>query len=117
MTKLLGLQYKIYYKKGSTNNVVDALSRKIHHQDNSEVFALSTANPVWLVDLQDSYTDSDMAHKLLTQLLLKPEQEKYKLTQGIIRYKGRIWLGHSTRMQQQVMQALHSSPMGVTLEF
>jgi hypothetical protein len=29
-TKLLGLQYKIIYKKGFENHVVDALSRKVH---------------------------------------------------------------------------------------
>ena len=30
-TKLLGLQYKVVYKKGVENGVADALSRKSHH--------------------------------------------------------------------------------------
>jgi hypothetical protein len=32
-TKLLGLQYKVVYKKGTENGVADALSRKTDHED------------------------------------------------------------------------------------
>jgi hypothetical protein len=50
MTKLLGLQYKICYKKGSTNNAADALSRAVPHES-TEVMAISVATPVWLTEL------------------------------------------------------------------
>lgn len=56
LTKLMGLQYKICYKKGSTNNAADALSRVAH--ESSELLAISAAQPVWLDNLQDSYTES-----------------------------------------------------------
>jgi len=45
-TKLLGLQYKIVYKKGVANMVADTLSRRSVH--NSECLLISSATPVWL---------------------------------------------------------------------
>lgn len=52
--KLMGLQFRIQYKKGSTNNDVDALSHKFI--DCADVSA-STAQPSWLDRLQAGYSD------------------------------------------------------------
>lgn len=50
MTMLLGLQYKIIYKKGTTNNAADALSR-VPHTVNAELSAITVAQSVWLQEL------------------------------------------------------------------
>jgi hypothetical protein len=42
-TKLLGLQYKVVYKKGTKNRVADALSRR--NQDFPQVHMMSSASP------------------------------------------------------------------------
>lgn len=111
MTKLWGCNIKYVKKKGTTNNAADALSRVTHSLD-SESMALSTVQPVWLQDLQASYNEDEHAQQLLAGLLIKPDQGKFSLVKGIIKYKGRIWLGHNMSLQQQVMHALHSSPIG-----
>jgi hypothetical protein len=36
----------------------------------------------------------------------------YTLSQGIICYKGRVWLGSSPDIQRQIISALHDSPIG-----
>jgi hypothetical protein len=36
----------------------------------------------------------------------------YILTQGVIRFKGQIWLGNNQALQQHVISALHDSAVG-----
>jgi hypothetical protein len=94
LTKLLGLQYKIFYKKGSSKNAADALSKVSHDPSSPELLAISMAQPTWLEVLQTSYIDNAEAKQLLSKLLLHPEQGIFSLVQGVIKYKGRK-LGHN----------------------
>ena len=98
------------YKKGSDNTVADALSRR----DTEEVYmAVSSSSPQWLSDVASSYSASPLAQEILSQLAVNPVAlPHYSLSHGVIRYKGRIWLAHSEQLQNQVLQALHSSPLG-----
>lgn len=52
MTKLIGLQYKFQYKKGSENKSADALSRVGHF---FSLQAISVAQPVWIQVVVNSY--------------------------------------------------------------
>jgi hypothetical protein len=69
-TKLLGLNYKIVYKKGTENIVADALSRRDLEESSMTV---SSASPQWLSDVVQSYVGNPQTEKLLTQLALNPE--------------------------------------------
>lgn len=50
-TKLIEMNFKILYKKGSENTVADALSCATHQQP-TEIAATSVLQPIWLTDLQ-----------------------------------------------------------------
>lgn len=64
-------------------------------------------------DLQQWYTSDPEAQQLLQQLLVDPAaRPPYKLQNGIIMYRGRIWLGNNTEFQSKVLAALHDSPVG-----
>jgi hypothetical protein len=52
-TKLLGLHYKVIYKKGFKNNATDALSRFPTHD---QLMVVSFVQPQWLQDIQTSYS-------------------------------------------------------------
>jgi len=93
MTKLMGFQYKIIYKQGSTNCAADALSRMNH--STAVLSALLVALPAWLHEVQSSYADHPETQELLSSLALHSPQGHYTLDQGIIKYKNAIWLGHS----------------------
>ena len=65
-SKLLGLQYKVVYKKGVENGAADALSRMPLVE--SALFSLSTAVPQWLLQVADSYVQDVKAQALLAAL-------------------------------------------------
>jgi hypothetical protein len=108
-TKLLGLNYRIVYKKGADNTAADALSRRPHQV--ADCYSVSMASPMWLQEVTDAYKAHPQAMKLLTSLAIS-DQAPYTLKDGIIRFKGRVWLGHTSEMQTKVIVALHASAIG-----
>lgn len=115
LTKLLGLQYRIVYKSGIENKSADALS---HHpsleSDNPLIkcLAVSTMQPKWLNEVIQGYEQDETAGNLLSSLEIGNLHDNFTLHNGIIRYKGRIWLGNNTQLQSKVLMALHTSPIG-----
>lgn len=108
--KLMGLQFKLVYKKGSSNTVADGLSRQCH---DCHTISASSAKPAWLDNLQNGYEDDPHARALLTELsITSPNEKGFSLQDGIIRYKSRVWVGQNALAQQHILQALHSSGMG-----
>lgn len=111
-TKLLGLQYKICYRKGKHSAAADALSRNVPEQT-SEFLAISTCTPLWLQDIVQSYDQDPFSVQLLTELAVQPATRPgFSLHQGLIKYKGRVWIGNNASLQQQIVSALHDSPVG-----
>jgi hypothetical protein len=108
-TKLLGLQYKVQYRPGSENRVADALSRCVP----TDLQALSTVVPQWLLDVQASYDHDAEAQSLLSRLSVDPAAvPHFTLKVGLLRYKDRIWLGADESLQSKIVSALHCSTIG-----
>lgn len=109
-TKLLGLNYKIVYKKGIENGAADALSRCPTSDILLSVFAVASQ---WLSELQDSYTHNEEARLLLTKLSMSQSVDPhFTLQAGLFRYDGKLWLGHNVQFQQRIFAALHDSALG-----
>lgn len=108
--RLMGLRYKIVYKKGITNKAADALSRRsalLH------IHAMSTVQPRWVEIIMEGYQQDPHAKQLLSELAIQsPNNQGFSLTDGIIRFHGRIWLGIHKAAHQAVLLALHSSGLG-----
>lgn len=108
--KLIGLQYRIQYKQGVLNKAADALSRK---NEETEVNAVTTCVPTWTSNLINGYADDPVAQEMLTSLAVQPQGEgNYTLQEGVIRHKGRIYVGSNATAQQNILQALHSNGIG-----
>jgi hypothetical protein len=110
LVKLMDLNYQIQYKKGINNAVADALSRCEHE---NEVNAISECVPAWITKLQEGYVDNPKDKQLFTELSISAADQKgFTLEDGVIKFKGRVWVGNNTLAQQHIMEALHDSGIG-----
>jgi hypothetical protein len=87
-TKLLCLNYKIVYKKGTENSVADALSRiPLASNHTSDLYHLSVNHPVWIQQLVDSYSNHQATAELLSSLIDSSPQGHFQLDKGVIKFK------------------------------
>lgn len=94
LTKLLGLLYKIIYKKGSENSAADALSRRAH--TSGELLHISSAQPAWLSEIISSYENDPYCQKLLQQLATDATATKFSLKNGLVCIANCIWVGQDS---------------------
>lgn len=110
MTKLVGLQFTIQYKKGVENTVADALSRVAH------LFvaqSISISRPLWLQEILNSYTMDSLAQNMLQKLALDANAcPGFQLQEGLIKHEDKIWVGANIGLQTKLIQAFHTSPIG-----
>ena len=86
LTKMMGLTYKVVYKKGSTNSAADTLSRR--PLVGEHILAVSSASPSWLDDVVQSFQDDPKARFLLTQLALSLDSvPNFELQNGVLKFK------------------------------
>lgn len=111
LTKLMGLQYKIVYKKGILNGAADALSRKPMHS--SEILSISNVQPVWLDRVLSSYANDSHMQSVVQKLAVDPLSEPhYTFRDGLLCYKNMTWIGPDSELQLQIIKAFHDSPVG-----
>lgn len=60
-----------------------------------------------------SYDLDPVAAQLLTELIALPgSKPHFSLSQGVIRYDHKIYVGKGTNLRLKIFQALHLSPLG-----
>jgi len=112
MTRLMGLHFKIIYKKGKDNIAADALSRVAHMM---ALQAVSVVQPAWVQEVLNSYTTDSRAQQLLQRLAItSPDNQGYSLDRGLIWYQGKVWIGSNSALQTKLIATCHSSALGVT---
>jgi hypothetical protein len=110
-TKLLGLQYKVIYKKGIENRDADALSRR--PSDTLDFYHISSGTPVWLSEVISSYEADPYTQQLLSELTLHQDPDNpFQLKARLIRYKGCIWVGANPPLQLKIVSIMHDIAIG-----
>lgn len=91
--------------------MADALSRKSSHD--SICAAVSSCTPQWVSSVLEGYQTDEVALAMLAKLAIDPlSVPNFTLSEGVLRYKNRIWIGSNEALQQQLLGACHSSAIG-----
>jgi len=111
ITKLLGYDFVVEYKKGVENRVADALSRKEGWEEGLSLSLLPIPTASWVEDLKQQYTEDEELKQLMGKWLSNElDNRRYSLRDGLLLYKHKILLGGSPVLKSQVLQYVHSDP-------
>lgn len=112
LMKLLGMDYTIQYKKGVDNKGADALSRKMEGE-HSTVHAITVVTPRWVEQIIQSYENDVWAKDQLAAMLVNPADfPDLTVVNGLLKYRGRWYIGSSGNLRQRLIVELHNSPVG-----
>ncbi|KAH0725517.1 hypothetical protein KY284_001382 [Solanum tuberosum] len=120
LIKLLGLDNEVKFKRGDENRVDDALSKQFEWVQEEEAISLlsklkviSSPVPTWVKSITTIYEGDTLGSDLITQLVVDlqgPNMWHYQ--SGILRKKGKIYVGSTSTLRQQLLQVFHSSSLG-----
>lgn len=109
LLKLMDLNSRIMYKKGISNTVAYALSRCPDYS----LCVVSLSSPAWTEKVVAGYADDPQAEQLLTELSIASDStQDFSLHEGVIRFKGKVWIGNNLLAQNHILHALHNSGLG-----
>ena len=98
------------YKKGSENKVVYALSQR-DEDLTGQINSLSVVEPRWISEIKQSYEHDDLASKILASAVVHQSSE-FSVTNGRLRFKGRLYVGKSGNLRDKLISSLHDSSVG-----
>lgn len=111
LTKLARYDYSIEYKPGASNKAADALSRVLSSQ--LLHMALSAVEPQLLQALQSHWQLNPNIKTLIDELISNPNSHPhYTWQDNKLTRKGRLVIGDSPSLKQQILPWMHSSPQG-----
>jgi hypothetical protein len=100
----------IFIQKGSDNKVADALSRI---GSKLCLNAISSVVPIWVQEVVNSYHNDPSATAPLQELAVtSPNAQGYALSEGLVRFRDKIWVGTNTALQTKLISSFHSSALG-----
>lgn len=110
LAKLMGFTYTIEYKKGTENRVADALSRK---EEECNLTQITVIQPMWVAEVAQSYAGDSLAQEAIAECTLRPYDVSYfQYISGLIKYKGKLYVGESDELRQKIIQQIHHSNLG-----
>ncbi|KAK4390195.1 Transposon Ty3-I Gag-Pol polyprotein [Sesamum angolense] len=93
ISKLLGLDYEVQYRKGCENKAANALSRREH----PECAAVTVVIPNWVTDIVRSYDgDDEFLPVIQVKSIDDAAYPMFSLQGGVLRKEGRICVGKNT---------------------
>jgi hypothetical protein len=111
ITKLLGYDFRVEYKKGIDNRVADALSRREDFSAEASLSLLSIPTASWVTDLKAQYhIDATLQATLQKWHQGDLDPQKYSLRDGLLFYKNKLLIGDCPTLRDQILHSVHSDP-------
>ncbi|XP_039069068.1 uncharacterized protein LOC120215444 [Hibiscus syriacus] len=96
LTKLLGLDYVIQYRKGRHNLAADTLSKRDEDEVELQQMSTTVVIPTWVQEVEQSYQNDPMAVELVTKLAISNQDATdWNYSASILRYKGKVYIGQN----------------------
>lgn len=107
LSKLMGYDYEIVYKRGQDNVVADALSRA------PTLSAISAIGTGLLNQIRNSWEANDKLKTIVQQKQQDPQSwPHYTWSQNQLKRKGKLVVGNDPDLQLQLITEFHSSSLG-----
>eukprot|EP00253_Pinus_taeda_P017399 PITA_17399 len=112
VTKMLGYDFQIIYKKGKQNVVANALSRK--DEDVEELLCtISIIQPDWINEAREEWKNDEEVGELIRKLQQDSSTfDTLSWKNDSLWYKGRLYLCTNSQLKQKILLELHASPLG-----
>jgi hypothetical protein len=112
VTKILGYDFEIVYKKGKQNVVADALSRKDKEVE-AFLCAISIIQPDWIIESRDEWKNDEKVWTLIQRLQQDSSaSDTFTWKNDSLWYKDCLYLCKNSQLKQKVLLELHTSPVG-----
>ena len=107
--KMIGYDFELVYRKGSSNVVADALSRQLDVQFN----ALLVVNSDILQRITHTWvTNPALVHLLHTIQQNPAKHPKYQWHNNQLRRQGKLVVDQDAQLKEDLLKLFHSSPKG-----
>ncbi|GMJ08032.1 hypothetical protein HRI_004472400 [Hibiscus trionum] len=112
MVKMLGYDYEVVYKKGSSNVVADSLSRKPGIGE-GQLLAISGVNTDLMARIAKTWEADDKIKKILEAIQKgSSHYTKYAWDGKWLKRKGKVVVGNNEQLRKELMSYFHGSPIG-----
>jgi hypothetical protein len=112
VTKILGYDFEIIYKKGKQNVLADALSRKDEDVE-AFLYAISIIQPDWIIEARDEWKNDEEVWTLIQRLQQDSSaSDTFTWKNDSLWYKDHLYLCKNSQLKQKVLLELHTSLVG-----
>jgi len=107
LSKLMGFDFAVEYRAGKHNTVADALSRCLEDQPSLTSISIPLLSLFNLIRLE--IQKSDQLQLLLSNIQKEEAVGPWEYKDGLIFFKRRVYLLHTSHLVQSIISALHDS--------
>lgn len=115
ISKLLGYDLLVEYKKGQDKKVVVDLSRRFESElpkVHATFAVISSPTLDWLEEVELGYTENPKIQELFSKFQREYLPPSYTFRNGLVLYKQRFMITNSSALKQKSLHLLHTSLIG-----